>query len=65
MWRNIFFFFRLQEERKAKKAEEETRKKEERAKKMADFEKLKNPGKPNFVVTKRAGGGVGVEVRWL
>ncbi len=59
--KNVFSSI-LQEERKRKKEEEELKKKEERAKKMADFEKLKNPAKPNFVITKRAGG-VNVEVR--
>ena len=48
-----------QEEKKRKKEEEDAKKKAERAKKMAEFEKFKNPpGTRNFVITKRAGGGL-------
>lgn len=46
----------LEEERKRKKEEEENKRREDRAKKMAEFEKYKNPPKPNFVITKRADG---------
>ena len=50
---------RYQEEKKRKKEEEDAKKKAERAKKMAEFEKFKNPpGTRNFVITKRAGGGL-------
>lgn len=49
----------VEEEKKRKKEEEENRKREERAKKMAEFEKFKNPpGTRNFVITKREGGGL-------
>lgn len=37
------------------KVEEEDKRQRERAKKMAEFEKWKNPPKPNFVITKRSG----------
>ena len=48
-----------QEEKKRNKEEEDAKKKAERAKKMAEFEKFKNPpGTRNFVITKRAGGGL-------
>jgi len=47
-----------EEERKLKKNEEEAKKKTERAAKMEQFEKLKNPPKPNFVISKRFEGGV-------
>ncbi|KAI0235192.1 Troponin T, partial [Lamellibrachia satsuma] len=40
-----------EEERKKKKEEEEQRRKEERASKMAEFEKLKDPQKRNFVIS--------------
>jgi len=35
--------------------EEEDRKQRERAMKKAEFEKWKNPPKPNFVISKRSG----------
>jgi len=35
--------------------EEEERKQRERAMKKAEFEKWKNPPKPNFVISKRSG----------
>ena len=54
-----FNLFHYQEEKKRKKEEEDAKKKAERAKKMAEFEKFKNPpGTRNFVITKRAGGGL-------
>jgi len=53
----------LQEEKKKNKEEEARRKKEERAKKFAEFDKLKNPTGPNFVISKREGGGPGGEVQ--
>jgi troponin T len=44
-----------EEEKRRKKEEEEDKKKKERSQRMAEFEKLKNPGnKPNFVISKRA-----------
>lgn len=46
----------IEEEKKRKKEEEEAKKKAERAKKMAEFEKYKNPPQRNFVITKRADG---------
>lgn len=42
-----------EEERRRKKEEEEAKRRELRASKMAEFEKWKNPPKPNFVITKR------------
>lgn len=48
-----------EEERRKKKEEEEHKRKEDRAKKMAEFEKWKNPPKPNFVISKKADGTVG------
>lgn len=42
-----------EEERRVKKLEDEMRKKEERMKKMAEFEKWKNPQSPNFVIQKK------------
>lgn len=47
-----------EEERKRKKEEEEAERKAARAQKMAEFEKYKNPPKPNFVIQKRADGGI-------
>lgn len=49
-----------EEERKRKKEEEEQARRAKRAEKMAEFEKFKNPAKPNFVITKKEGGGVSV-----
>ena len=37
--------------------EEEERRQRERAMKKAEFEKWKNPPKPNFVISKRSGSG--------
>lgn len=51
----------VEEERKRKKEEEEAARKAERQKKMAEFEKYKNPPKPNFVITKKADGMIGDE----
>lgn len=46
-----------EEEKKRKKEEEEEKKKRERAARLAEFEKMKNPGnKPNFVISKRSEG---------
>lgn len=42
-----------EEDRKRQKEEAEQKKREERACKIADSDKLKNPPKPNFVITKR------------
>lgn len=42
-----------EEERRRKKEEEEQKRRELRASKMAEFEKWKNPPKPNFIITKR------------
>lgn len=44
----------MQENRRRQKEEEELRKQRDRAKKMAEFEKWKNPPKANFVISKRA-----------
>jgi troponin T len=43
-----------EESRRRQKEEEEIRKQRERAKKMAEFEKWKNPPKANFVISKRS-----------
>lgn len=43
-----------EEDKRRKKEEEEDRKKKDRASKMAEFEKWKNPSKPNFVIAKRS-----------
>jgi len=52
----------LEDEKKRKKEEEEEIKKKERANKKAEFEKWKNPSKPNFVISKtRPEGGGGQE----
>jgi len=37
--------------------EDEERRQRERAQKKAEFEKWKNPPKPNFVISKRSGSG--------
>lgn len=48
----------VEEDKKRKKEEEEEKKKRERAQRMAEFEKMKNPGnKPNFVISKRTSEG--------
>ena len=44
----------MKENRRRQKEEEEVRKQRDRAKKMAEFEKWKNPPKANFVISKRA-----------
>jgi len=44
----------LKENRRRQKEEEEIRKQRDRARKMAEFEKWKNPPKANFVISKRA-----------
>jgi len=41
-----------EEEKKRKKEEEDEKKKKERANKKAEFDKWKNPSKPNFVISK-------------
>jgi hypothetical protein len=43
------------DEKRKKKDEEEQKKQSENAKKNAEFEKLKNPGKINFVITRKEG----------
>jgi len=44
-----------EEDKKKKKEEEEDKKRKERAQRMAEFDKMKNPGnKPNFVISKKA-----------
>ena len=45
----------IQEAKRRMKSEEEEKRQRERAKKMAEFEKWKNPPKPNFVIAKRSG----------
>jgi len=47
----------LQESKRRQKLEEEERRQRERANKKAEFEKWKNPPKPNFVISKRSGSG--------
>ena len=44
-----------QEERRKKKEEDEQTRRAERELKMAEFEKMKNPQKRNFIITKRDG----------
>ncbi len=60
MYIHKYLLFLHQEERKRKKEEEERKKREMRAEKMAEFEKWKNPPKPNFVIQKRDDGGVSI-----
>jgi len=45
----------LQESKRRQKIEDEERRQRERAMKKAEFEKWKNPPKPNFVISKRSG----------
>lgn len=45
----------IQESKKRQKTEEEDRKQKERAHKLAEYEKLRNPAKPNFVIKKKSG----------
>ena len=55
------------ENRRRQKEEEEVHKQSDRAKKMAEFEKWKNPQKKNFVISKRAttdDGDVCVDLHW-
>jgi hypothetical protein len=47
--------FFLQESKKRQKVEDEEKRQRERAMKKAEFEKWKNPPKPNFVISKRSG----------
>lgn len=49
-----------EEERRRKKEEEDAVKKAARAAKMEQFEKMKNPPKPNFVISKREDGSTSV-----
>lgn len=42
-----------EETKRKQKEEEEQKKQKERAQKNAEFDKMKNPGKPNFVISKR------------
>ncbi|ESN90186.1 hypothetical protein HELRODRAFT_182787 [Helobdella robusta] len=51
-----------EETKRKQKSEEEEKRQRERAKKLAEFEKLKNPPKPNFVITKKSGDGEEEEV---
>lgn len=44
----------VEEEKRRKKDEDDEKKKKERASKMAEFEKWKNPSKPNFVISKKS-----------
>jgi len=46
---------RVQESKRRQKMEDEERRQRERALKKAEFEKWKNPPKPNFVISKRSG----------
>jgi len=41
----------VEEDKKRKKEEDDEKKKKDRASKMAEFEKWKNPSKPNFVIS--------------
>jgi len=43
------------EAKRKQKEEEEQKRQRERAKKNAEFDKLRNPAKPNFVISKRSG----------
>ena len=47
------FHLLKQEERRRKKEEDELKRKEERALKRAEYEKLRNPQKANFVINKK------------
>ena len=49
----------LQDEKRKKKDEEDQKKQRERAKKMAEFEKWKNPTGPNFVISRKSEGDAG------
>ncbi|ESN96854.1 hypothetical protein HELRODRAFT_178654 [Helobdella robusta] len=51
----------VEEEKRKKKEEDEQNTIKERARKLAEFEKLKNPGKPNFVISKKNEDGSEVE----
>jgi troponin T len=44
-----------QEAKRRQKEEEELKRKKERDSKRAEFDKLQNAGKPNFVISKRTG----------
>lgn len=44
----------VEEEKRRKKDEEDQKKVKDRASKMAEFEKWKNPSKPNFVISKKS-----------
>jgi len=44
----------VEEEKRRKKEEEDQKKVKDRASKMAEFEKWKNPSKPNFVISKKS-----------
>lgn len=44
-----------EETKRKQKTEEEERRQKERAKKLAELEKMRNPPKPNFVITKKSG----------
>ena len=48
-----------QDEKRKKKDEEDQKKQRERAKKMAEFEKWKNPTGPNFVISRKSEGDAG------
>jgi len=52
----------MKENRRRQKEEEEMRKQRDRARKMAEFEKWKNPPKANFVISKRATAEDGVRI---
>lgn len=45
----------VEESKKRQKMEDEEKRQRERAKKKAEFDKWKNPPKPNFVISKRSG----------
>jgi len=44
----------VEDEKKKKKEQEDEQKKKDRENKMAEFEKWKNPSKPNFVISKKS-----------
>jgi troponin T len=44
----------VEEDKRRKKDEEDDKKKKDRASKMAEFEKWKNPTRPNFVISKKS-----------
>ena len=50
-----FVYRATQEERKRKKEQDELERKQAKLEKMAELERLKNPSRPNLVITKKDG----------